>query len=132
LEDLRGAVAVLQAYLMCAPGAVGAVVEVDEEVAVDLHPSVGVAVDPQEPGAQLRIELGCPRYVGFVLVALVAGVAADVASSETAILIVTALTAASGMAVLGTRWPARPTLRPTGEAAARALGVADVPQREPI
>jgi MFS family permease len=72
------------------------------------------------------------RDFGFVLGALVAGVAADVASSETAILTVTALTAASGVAVLVTHWPARPTLHATGEAAVPALGVADVLQRGPI
>jgi hypothetical protein len=45
-------------------------------------------------------------HVGFVLGALVVGVAADVASSETA---VTALIATSGLAVLATHWPARTT-----------------------
>jgi hypothetical protein len=42
---------------------------------------------------------------------------------------VTALTAASGLAVLATHWPARPTLHATGEAAVPALGAADVLHR---
>jgi MFS family permease len=100
-----------------------------------VYPTLIAAVsDATEPRERARA-VGVYRFwrdFGFVLGALVAGVAADVASSETAILIVTALTAASGVAVLGTRWPARPTLQPTGEAAAAALGVADVPQRERI
>jgi MFS family permease len=100
-----------------------------------VYPTLIAAVsDATEPRERARA-VGVYRFwrdAGFVLGALVAGVAADVASSETAILIVTALTAASGVAVLGTRWPARPTLRPTGEAAAPALGVADVPQSERI
>ena len=48
---------------MRAGGPVGAIVEVDEEVAVDLHATVGVAVDPQEPGAHVRIELVVPGGV---------------------------------------------------------------------
>jgi len=41
LEDLRGAVAALEAHLVGAGGAGGAVVEIDEEVVVDLHPTIG-------------------------------------------------------------------------------------------
>ena len=36
------------------------VVEVDEEVVVDLHAAVRVAVDPQKPGTQVRVELVVP------------------------------------------------------------------------
>jgi MFS family permease len=79
-----------------------------------VYPTLIAAVsDATEPRARARA-VGVYRFwrdFGFVLGALVAGVAADVASAEAAILIVTALTAASGLAVLGTRWPARPTLR---------------------
>src|SRR3954447_12897544 len=57
LEDLRGAVAALEAHLVGAGGAGRAVVEVDEEVGVDLHPTFGRAVDSQQPGAQLGVEL---------------------------------------------------------------------------
>jgi MFS family permease len=97
-----------------------------------VYPTLIAAVsDATEPRERARA-VGVYRFwrdVGFVLGALVAGVAADVASSEAAILIVTALTAASGLAVLATRWPARPTLHATGEAAVRAFGAADVLQR---
>jgi MFS family permease len=97
-----------------------------------VYPTLIAAVsDATEPRERARA-VGVYRFwrdIGFVLGALVAGVAADVASSETAILIVTALTAASGVAVLATHWPVRPTLRPTGKAAVPALGAADVPQR---
>jgi MFS family permease len=97
-----------------------------------VYPTLIAAVsDATEPRERARA-VGIYRFwrdVGFVLGALVAGVAADVASSETAILIVTALTAASGLAVLVTHWPGRPTLRPTREAAVPALGAADVLQR---
>src|SRR6266540_3265470 len=47
----------------CAIRPVRAVVEVDEEVVVDLHAAVRVAVDPQQPGAQLRVELVVPGGV---------------------------------------------------------------------
>ena len=47
LEDLRRAVAALEAHLVGSRGTVGSVVEVDEEVRVDLHAAVGRAVDPQ-------------------------------------------------------------------------------------
>jgi MFS family permease len=87
--------------------------------------------DATEPRERARA-VGVYRFwrdLGFVLGALVAGLATDIASPEAAILIVTALTAASGLAVLATHWPARPTVRPTGEAAVPALGAADVLQR---
>jgi MFS family permease len=92
-----------------------------------VYPTLIAAVsDATEPRERARA-VGVYRFwrdVGFVLGAIVAGVAADAASAETAILIVTALTAASGLAVLATHWPARPTLRPTGEAAVPALSAA--------
>jgi MFS family permease len=80
-----------------------------------VYPTLIAAVsDATEPRERARA-VGVYRFwrdFGFVLGALVAGLAADVASAETAILIVTALTAARGLAVLGTRWPVRPRLRP--------------------
>jgi MFS family permease len=80
-----------------------------------VYPTLIAAVsDATEPRERARA-VGIYRFwrdFGFVLGALVAGLTADIASSETAILIVTALTAASGLAVLSTRWPARPRLRP--------------------
>jgi MFS family permease len=98
-----------------------------------VYPTLIAAVsDATEPRERARA-VGVYRFwrdFGFVVGALVAGVAADVASLETAILIVTALTAASGLAVLATHWPARPALGPTtGDAAVPALGAADVLQQ---
>jgi MFS family permease len=97
-----------------------------------VYPTLIAAVsDATEPRERARA-VGVYRFwrdFGFVLGALVAGLAADIASPEAAILVVTALTAASGLAVLATHWPARATLRPTGEAAVPALGAADVLQR---
>src|SRR5262249_14526440 len=52
------------------------------------------------------------RDFGFVLGALIAGIGADAASPRTAILIVAALTAASGLAVAATGWQSRPSLDP--------------------
>ncbi len=52
------------------------------------------------------------RDAGFVVGALIAGIGADVASPSAAILIVAALTAASGLVVASTNWQARPTFRP--------------------
>jgi MFS family permease len=80
-----------------------------------VYPTLIAAVsDATEPRERARA-VGIYRFwrdFGFVVGALVAGVAADAASLEAAILIVTALTAASGLAVLGTRWPARHRLEP--------------------
>jgi MFS family permease len=91
-----------------------------------VYPTLIAAVsDATQPRERARA-VGVYRFwrdFGFVLGALVAGLAADIASSETAIFIVTALTAASGFAVLGTRWQTRPTVRPTGEVSGPALGV---------
>jgi MFS family permease len=97
-----------------------------------VYPTLIAAVsDATEPRERARA-VGIYRFwrdFGFVLGALVAGLATDIASPEAAILIVTALTAASGVAVLGTRWPARPTLHATGEAAVPAPAAADVLHR---
>ena len=80
-----------------------------------VYPTLIAAVsDVTEPRGRARA-VGVYRFwrdFGFVLGALVAGFATDVASSEIAIVVVAALTAASGLAVLGTRWHARPTLHP--------------------
>jgi predicted MFS family arabinose efflux permease len=51
------------------------------------------------------------RDFGFVLGALIAGIAADASSARTAIVIVALLTAASGLVVAVTSWQPRRTLR---------------------
>jgi MFS family permease len=52
------------------------------------------------------------RDFGFVAGALIAGVGADTTSASTAIVIVAALTAVSGLAVVATPWTARARLQP--------------------
>jgi hypothetical protein len=52
------------------------------------------------------------RDFGFVLGALIAGIGADATSARTAIVIVAALTGASGVLVAATSWQPRPALRP--------------------
>jgi MFS family permease len=52
------------------------------------------------------------RDLGFVAGALIAGVGADTTSASTAIVIVAALTAVSGLAVVATPWAARARLQP--------------------
>jgi hypothetical protein len=52
------------------------------------------------------------RDFGFVAGAFVAGFAADATSASAAIVIVAALTAASGVVVVATPWNARTVLRP--------------------
>jgi MFS family permease len=52
------------------------------------------------------------RDFGFVAGALIVGIGADATSASAAILVVAALTAASGLAVAVTSWQPRPMLRP--------------------
>jgi MFS family permease len=79
-----------------------------------VYPTLLAAVsDASRPRDRARI-VGVYRFwrdFGFVLGALVAGVAADAASPATAILVVALLTAASGLQVATTSW-ASPRLRP--------------------
>src|SRR5918994_4105337 len=62
-EDLRRAVAALEPHLVRARGSTRTVVQVDEEVAVDLHPAVRIAVHTQEPRLETGIELVVPGRV---------------------------------------------------------------------
>ena len=52
------------------------------------------------------------RDFGFVLGALIAGIGADATSTQTAILIVAALTGVSGLLVAGTAWRPQRALQP--------------------
>ncbi len=73
---------------------------------------IAAASDASQPRDRARV-VGVYRFwrdFGFVLGALIAGVGADVTSASTAILIVAALTAASGLLVAATSW--QPQLRP--------------------
>ena len=80
-----------------------------------VYPTLIAAVsDASQPRDRARV-VGVYRFwrdFGFVLGALIAGVGADATSAQTAILIVAALTGASGLLVAATSWQPRPALRP--------------------
>jgi MFS family permease len=80
-----------------------------------VYPTLIAAVsDASQPRDRARV-VGVYRFwrdFGFVLGALIAGVGADATSPRTAILIVAALTGASGLLVAATSWQPRTALRP--------------------
>jgi MFS family permease len=80
-----------------------------------VYPTLLAAVsDASEPKGRARV-VGVYRFwrdTGFVLGALLAGIGADLSSAETAILVVAALTAGSGLIVAATPWQPRTTLAP--------------------
>jgi MFS family permease len=80
-----------------------------------VYPTLIAAVsDASRPRDRARL-VGVYRFwrdFGFVLGALIAGLGADATSPRTAIAIVAALTAASGLVVAATAWQPRPTLQP--------------------
>src|SRR5918995_6120185 len=80
-----------------------------------VYPTLIAAVsDATEPRERARA-VGVYRFwrdFGFVLGALIAGIGADATSPRTAILIVAALTAASGLLVAASSWQPRRALRP--------------------
>jgi MFS family permease len=81
-----------------------------------VYPTLIAAVsDVSQPRDRARV-LGVYRFwrdFGFVLGALIAGIAADAASPQAAILIVAALTGASGLLVAATSWQPRHFLQPS-------------------
>lgn len=80
-----------------------------------VYPTLIAAVsDAAQPRDRARV-VGVYRFwrdFGFVLGALIAGIGADATSPQAAIVIVAALTAASGLVVAATSWQPRPALRP--------------------
>jgi MFS family permease len=80
-----------------------------------VYPTLIAAVsDASQPRDRARV-VGVYRFwrdFGFVLGAVIAGVGADATTPRTAILIVAALTGASGLLVAATSWQPRPALRP--------------------
>jgi MFS family permease len=80
-----------------------------------VYPTLIAAVsDASQPRDRARV-IGVYRFwrdFGFVLGALIAGIGADASSPRTAILIVAALTAASGLLVAASSWQPRRALRP--------------------
>jgi MFS family permease len=84
-----------------------------------VYPTLLAAVsDASQPRDRARV-VSVYRFwrdFGFVLGALVAGIGADASSVRTAILVVAALTAASGFVVAATSWRPQPALRPVSVA----------------
>jgi MFS family permease len=80
-----------------------------------VYPTLIAAVsDASQPRDRARV-VGVYRFwrdSGFVLGALIAGIGADATSARAAILIVAALTGASGLLVAATSWQTRTALRP--------------------
>jgi MFS family permease len=80
-----------------------------------VYPTLIAAVsDASQPRDRARV-VGVYRFwrdFGFVLGALIAGIGADLTSSQAAILIVAVLTGASGLLVAATHWQPRRALRP--------------------
>jgi MFS family permease len=80
-----------------------------------VYPTLIAAVsDASQPRDRARV-VGVYRFwrdFGFVLGALIAGIAADASSPRTAIVIVALLTAASGLVVVATSWKPRSALQP--------------------
>jgi MFS family permease len=80
-----------------------------------VYPTLLAAVsDASQPRDRARI-VGVYRFwrdFGFVLGALIAGLGADATSPQAAIVIVAALTAASGLLVAATSWQARSVFQP--------------------
>jgi MFS family permease len=80
-----------------------------------VYPTLIAAVsDATQPRDRARV-VGVYRFwrdFGFVVGALIAGLGADATSPAAAILLVAALTAASGLLVAATSWRPRTTLRP--------------------
>jgi MFS family permease len=79
-----------------------------------VYPTLIAAVsDASQPRDRARV-IGVYRFwrdFGFVLGALIAGIGADTTSPKTAILIVAALTGASGLLVAATSWQPRTAFR---------------------
>ena len=80
-----------------------------------VYPTLIAAVsDASQPRDRARV-VGVYRFwrdFGFVLGALIAGIGTDVTSPRIAIVVVAALTGASGLLVAATSWQPRAGLRP--------------------
>jgi MFS family permease len=128
LSDHTGRKPLITAGMLVQAGALGLLVAGDGAFAPSLvaaallgvgtalvYPTLIAAVsDASQPRDRARV-VGVYRFwrdFGFVLGAVIAGIGADATSASTAILIVAALTAASGLLVAATSWQPRPSLRP--------------------
>jgi MFS family permease len=128
LSDRTGRKPLITAGMMVQAGALGLLVAGDGAFVPSLvaalllgagtamvYPTLIAAVsDASQPRDRARV-VGVYRFwrdFGFVLGALIAGIGADAASPQTAILIVATLTAASGLLVASTSWQPRRAFRP--------------------
>jgi MFS family permease len=128
LSDQMGRKPLITAGMLVQAGALGVLVAGDAAFAPSLaaalllgagtamvYPTLIAAVsDASQPRDRARV-VGVYRFwrdFGFVLGALIAGIGADLTSSQTAILIVAVLTGASGLFVAATSWQPRRALRP--------------------
>jgi predicted MFS family arabinose efflux permease len=128
LSDYAGRKPLIASGMLVQAGALGLLVAGDGGFAASLaaaillgvgtamvYPTLIAAVsDASEPHDRARL-VGVYRFwrdFGFVLGALIAGIGADATSPKTAIVIVAALTAASGVVVALTQWQPRRALRP--------------------
>jgi MFS family permease len=128
LSDHTGRKPLITAGMMVQAAALGLLVAGDGAFAPSLaaalllgagtamvYPTLIAAVsDASQPRDRARV-VGVYRFwrdFGFVLGALIAGAGADATSPRAAILIVAALTAASGLVVVATSWAPRRALRP--------------------
>jgi MFS family permease len=128
LSDHTGRKPLISAGMLVQAGALGLLVAGDGSFSPSLaaavllgvgtamvYPTLIAAVsDGSQPRDRARI-VGVYRFwrdFGFVLGALIAGLVADATSPQTAIVIVSVLTAGSGLVVAATSWQPRPALRP--------------------
>jgi MFS family permease len=128
LSDHTGRKPLITAGMIVQAGALGLLVAGDGAFAPSLaaalllgagtamvYPTLIAAVsDASQPRDRARV-VGVYRFwrdFGFVLGALIAGVGADATTPRTAILVVAALTGASGLVVAATSWQPRGALRP--------------------
>src|SRR6266446_7151949 len=128
LSDATGRKPLITAGMIVQAGALGLLVAGDGAFVPSLaaalalgagtamvYPTLIAAVsDASQPRDRARV-IGVYRFwrdFGFVLGALIAGIGADTTSPQTAILIVAALTGASGVLVAATSWQPRAALRP--------------------
>jgi MFS family permease len=128
LSDQTGRKPLITAGMIVQAGALGLLVAGDGAFAPSLaaalllgagtamvYPTLIAAVsDASQPRDRARV-VGVYRFwrdFGFVLGALIAGFGADATTPQTAILIVAALTGASGLLVAATSWQPRRALRP--------------------
>jgi MFS family permease len=128
LSDHTGRKPLITAGMLVQAGALGLLVAGDGAFAPSLaaalllgagtamvYPTLIASVsDASQPRDRARV-VGVYRFwrdFGFVLGALIVGIGADATSAQTAIVIVAALTGASGLFVAATSWQPRRALRP--------------------